>query len=43
MAGLLRVLVITWDPLEHQASRPEGFATLNVDHDGSELVVCLPI
>jgi len=43
VAGLLRVFVITWDPLEHQASRPEGFATLNADHDGSELVVYLPI
>jgi hypothetical protein len=43
VAGLLRVFVITWDPLEHQASRPEGFATINVDRDGSELVVYLPI
>ena len=43
VAGLLRVFVITWDPLEHQAPRPEGFATINVDDDGSELVVYLPI
>jgi hypothetical protein len=43
VAGLLRVFVITWDPLEHQAPRPEGFAVINVDHDGSELVVYLPI
>jgi hypothetical protein len=43
VAGLLRVFVITWDPLEHQAPRPEGFATINVDRDGSEIVVYLPI
>lgn len=43
VAGLLRVFVITWDPLERRASRPEGFATINVDRDGSELVVYLPI
>jgi hypothetical protein len=42
-AGLLRVFVITWDPLEHRAPRPDGFAAINVDHDGSELVVYLPI
>ena len=43
VAGLLRVFVITWDPLEHRAPRPEGFAAINVDDDGSELVVYLPI
>ena len=43
VAGLLRVFVITWDPLEHRAPRPECFAVINVDHDGSELVVYLPI
>ena len=43
VAGLLRVFVITWDPLERRAPRPEGFAAINIDHDGSELVVYLPI
>src|SRR2546430_10728818 len=43
MAGQLRVFVITWDPLERLATRPEGFATVNVDPEGSELVVYLPV
>lgn len=43
MAELLRVFVITWDPLERLAARPEGFATVNVDADGSEIVVYVPV
>ncbi len=43
MAELLRVFVITWDPLERLGARPEGFATLNVDADGSEIVVYVPV
>jgi hypothetical protein len=43
MAEQLRVFVITWDPLERLATRPDGFATVNVDADGSELVVYIPV
>lgn len=43
MAELLRVFVITWDPLERLARRPEGFATINVDADGPEIVVYVPV
>lgn len=43
MAELLRVFVITWDPLERRGARPEGFATVNVDADGSEIVVYVPV
>lgn len=43
MAEQLRVFVITWDPLERLATRPEGFASVNVDDYGSELVVYIPV
>jgi hypothetical protein len=43
LAELLRVFVITWDPVERLAGRPDGFATINVDTDGSELVVYVPV
>jgi hypothetical protein len=43
LAELLRVFVITWDPLERLAVRPEGFATINIDADGSEIVVYVPV
>jgi hypothetical protein len=43
MAELLRVFVITWDPLERRGARPEGFATVNVDADGSKIVVYVPV
>jgi hypothetical protein len=43
VAELLRVFLITWDPLERLAERPEGFATINVDADGSEVVVYVPV
>src|SRR6266545_946058 len=36
MAKQLRVFVITWDPLERLAIRPEGFTTVNVDDYRSE-------
>jgi len=40
-AEWLRLFVITWDPLERQPTRPDGFATVNVG-PGVELVVYLP-
>jgi hypothetical protein len=43
MAERLRVFVITWDPLEHLADRPDVFATVNADPSGVELVVYLPL
>jgi hypothetical protein len=43
MSERLRVFVITWDPLEQLADRPGGFATVNADPSGLELVVYLPI
>lgn len=43
MAEQLRLFVITWDPLDRLEDRPAGFATVNVDHLGLELVVYLPI
>ncbi len=43
MAKQLRVFVITWDPLERLAIRPEGFTTVNVDDYGAELVVYIPV
>jgi hypothetical protein len=43
MAEQLRVFVITWDPLEQLVARPDGFATINADPSGLELVVYLPI
>ena len=42
-ADQLRVFVITWDPLEQLADRPGGFATVNADPSGVELVVYLPL
>jgi len=29
LAEVLRVFLVTWDPLEHQASRPVAVATVN--------------
>jgi len=43
MAERLRLFVITWDPLERLAARPDGFATVNADASGVELVVYLPV
>ena len=43
MAARLRLFVITWDPLERLVDRPYGFATMNADPSGSELVVYLPV
>jgi hypothetical protein len=42
MAAALRVFVITWDPLETHAPRPDALATVNADPSGLELVVYLP-
>jgi len=43
MAERLRLFVITWDPLERLAARPDGFATVNADPSGLELVVYVPV
>jgi hypothetical protein len=43
MAERLRLFVITWDPLEWLAARPDGFATVNADPSGFELVVYVPV
>jgi hypothetical protein len=43
MAEQLRLFVITWDPLERLAARPDGFATVNADASGLELVVYVPL
>jgi len=42
LADAVRLFVITWDPLEGIAPRPDGFATVNVDPDDLELVVYVP-
>lgn len=42
MADALRLFVITWDPLELLAPRPDAIATVNADPSGLELVVYLP-
>lgn len=42
MAAALRAFVITWDPLEVLAPRPDALATANVDESELELVVYLP-
>lgn len=43
VAEHLRVFLITWDPLERLATRPEGFATVNADPAGWELVAYVPV
>jgi len=43
MTDALRMFVITWDPLEFLAPRPNAFATANVGLSGLELVVYAPI
>src|SRR6266511_50413 len=43
MAERQRLFVITWDPLERLAARPDGFATVNADASWIELVVYLPV
>jgi hypothetical protein len=53
VAALLRVFLITWDPLEHApvpVARTTGWATLNIEHSDvepddsrGELVVYLPV
>ena len=39
MAEVLRLFVVTWDPLEHQVPRPASFATVNAGPPGLEVVV----
>jgi hypothetical protein len=41
-ADAVRLFVITWDPLECIAPRPDGFATVNIGSPGLELVVYAP-
>jgi hypothetical protein len=43
MAEALRLLLITWDPLERAAPRPSGFATVNGGSSDLELVVYVPV
>ena len=43
MARALRLFVITWDPLERHAPRPDGFATANGGPPDLELVVYTPV
>src|SRR5664279_4856534 len=43
MARALRLFVITWDPLERLAPRPNGFATVNGGPPDLELVVYTPV
>lgn len=43
MARALRLFVITWDPLERHAPRPDGFATINGGQTDLELVVYTPV
>ena len=43
MAEALRVFVLTWDPLELDAPRPDGFAAVNPGSLGLELAVYVPI
>jgi hypothetical protein len=43
MADAVRLFVITWDPLEWRAGRPDGFATANAGEPGLELVVYAPV
>jgi hypothetical protein len=41
VAGTLRVFVLTWDPLEVEASRPSAFAAVNADPP--EVVLYIPL
>jgi len=42
LADAVRLFVITWDPLEGMAPRPDGFATVNVGPPGLELAIYVP-
>jgi hypothetical protein len=42
LADAVRLFVITWDPLEAIAARPDGFAAVNVGDVGLELAVYVP-
>ena len=43
MAEVLRLFVVTWDPLEHPVPRPAAFATVNAGAPGLEVVVYIPV
>lgn len=43
MAEALRMFVLTWDPLELDAPRPDGFAAVNTGSLGLEVAVYVPI
>lgn len=43
MASALRTFVITWDPLERRAPRPEGFAAVNGRSPDLEIAVYVPV
>jgi hypothetical protein len=43
MAEVLRLFVVTWDPLEHEVPRPAAFATVNAGPSGLEVVVYIPV
>src|SRR6266702_4464427 len=43
MAEALRVFVLTWDPLELDEPRPDGFAAVNPGSLGLEVAVYVPI
>jgi hypothetical protein len=43
IAEALRVFVLTWDPLETDAPRPDGFAAVNHGSLGLEIAVYVPI
>lgn len=43
MAEALRVFMLTWDPLEMDAPRPDGFAAVNPGLPGLEIAVYVPI
>ena len=43
IAESLRVFVLTWDPLELDAPRPDGFAAVNACSLGLEVAVYVPI
>src|SRR5207245_1144479 len=43
MAEALRVFLVTWDPLEHDVSRPVAFATVDAGPPGLEVEVYVPV
>jgi hypothetical protein len=43
MAEALRLFLVTWDPLEHDVSRPVAFATVDAGPPGLEVEVYIPV